>query len=65
MISGGLLISTLTSVPAALIVVLDLGEAELNELREEYSNAKNFYDGDIFRHPWRADLAGDTIAKAS
>ncbi len=29
------------SIPAALIVVLDLGEAELNELREKYFNAKN------------------------
>lgn len=44
-------------------MVLDLGEAELNELREEYFNA-NFYDGDIFRHLRRAHLAGDTIAKA-
>lgn len=53
------------SVPAALIVVLDLGEAELNELREKYFNAKNCYDEDIFRHFRRAHLARDTIAKAS
>ena len=45
-------------------MVLDLSEAELNELREGYSNAKIFHDGDIFRHLRRAHLAGDTIAKA-
>ena len=45
-------------------MVLDLGEAELTELREEHSNAKNFYDGDIYHHLRRAHLAGDTIAKA-
>ncbi len=54
----------LPSEPAALIMALDLGEAEVNELRQEYSNAKNFYDGDIFRHLRRAHLAGDTSAKA-
>ena len=47
-----------------LIVTLDLGETEVDELRQEYSNAKNFYDGDIFRHLRRAHLAGNTLAKA-
>ncbi len=49
--------------PATLIVV-DLGEVEVNELRQEYSNAKNFYDGDIFRHLRQAHLAGNASAKA-
>ena len=30
--------------------MVDLGEVEVNELRQECSNAKNFYDGDIFRN---------------
>ena len=50
--------------PAMLRVTLDLGETEVNELREEYSNAKNFFDGDIFRHLRRAHLAGNKFAKA-
>ena len=52
------------SEPATLIMASDLGETEVNELREEYSNAKNFFDGDIFRHLRRAHLAGNTSAKA-
>ena len=36
----------------------------MNGLREEYFNAKTFYDEDIFRHFWRAHLAGNTSAKA-
>ena len=54
----------LLSLIAILIIALDLGEKEVNELREEYSNAKNFYDGDIFRCLRRAHLAGNTFAKA-
>lgn len=68
--SGGLLISTLMvkclhrPKSVTLIVALDLSETEVNELREEYSNAKNFYDGDIFRHLRRAYLVGNIFAKA-
>ena len=54
----------LLSLIAILIIALDLGEKEVNELREEYSNAKNSYDGDIFRRLRRAHLAGNTFAKA-
>lgn len=41
----------------------DLGRAERDELRQEYSNAKNFYDGDIYRRLRYAALAGDLAAK--
>ena len=49
---------------ATLMTTLDLDETQVNELREEYANAKNFYDGDIFRHLRRAHLSGNTFAKA-
>ena len=68
-ISGGLLIFTsivhfLPPLEPATLIVVDLREVEMNELRQEYSNAKNFDDRDIFRHLRRAHLAGDTSAKA-
>lgn len=52
------------SILTALIVILDLGEIELNELRENYSSAKNFYDRNIFYHLRRAYLVDDIIIKA-
>jgi len=46
-----------------LIVTAALGQAEVDELREEYSNARNFYDGDIYRHLRRATLVGNLDAR--
>ena len=46
-----------------LTSITDLGEAEVNELRQEYSNSINFYDGDIYRHLRCATLAGNMDAK--
>ena len=46
-----------------LTSIIDPGEAEVNELRQEYSNSRNFYDGGIYRHLRCAALAGNMDAK--
>lgn len=46
-----------------LYVDEQLSEGEIQELRDEHLNARNFFDGDIFRHLRQCHLIGDLHRK--